>query len=186
MSGTTYWVDANGDHVPVDGLQVRALNAITGWEPTPAGGQVPVRDTITATVVTGSADWSVGHVAETAGYEFTATGVATANLPVTVTPASPTPFQPIELQPVLGSITGSVVADPAGQHAGHTVTLTAPPSALVLSTQTDANGGFRFDNLRPGGSRSSPPAAGGGSAQPRNRWRCRWVRARQRRPWRRP
>ncbi|MCC6438389.1 MAG: carboxypeptidase regulatory-like domain-containing protein, partial [Acidimicrobiales bacterium] len=170
VSGTTYWVDANGDHVPVDGLQVRALNAITGWEPTPAGGQVPVRDTITATVVTGSADWSVtGHVAETAGYEFTATGVATANLPVTVTPGQPTPFQPIELQPVLGSITGSVVTDPAGQHAGHTVTLTAPPSALVLSTQTDANGGFRFDNLRPGDYEVVAPGGGwwiGAAAQP--------------------
>lgn len=151
VSGTAYWVDANGDHVPASGLAVRALNAITRWDPAPTGGQLAVRETIDAVVAPGSADWSVtGHVAETAGYELSAAGLATTNQPITVTPGVNPPFQSVELQPQLGSITGIVVTDPPGQHAGHTVTLTAAPSALQLSTQTDASGAYRFDNLRPG------------------------------------
>ncbi|MEZ5234024.1 MAG: carboxypeptidase regulatory-like domain-containing protein [Acidimicrobiales bacterium] len=149
VSGTAFYEDANGNHVAVTGLTVRALQAITGWVQNQSGSQSPQRSDLNATVQ--GATWSVaGHVAETATYEFQGTSVATRTQAINVVPGQVTPSQAIEMVPLQGAITGTVATDPADQKQGHTITLTAPPSALQRTTQTDAAGAYRFDNLDPG------------------------------------
>lgn len=151
VAGEAYWIDANGVSVAVSGLTVAVTNAVTGWTPGPSGTQVPVRADLSGVADSSSKAWTVsGHVADVATYHFSGNGVIGVSRQVTVVAGTPTPLQSVELQPVLGGISGTVTTDPANERAGHLVRLTAAGSALDVTTTTDANGNYSFANLRPG------------------------------------